>query len=124
MAMMLRESDSPRTFASKLAEYVQKPAWPTPKFLKDQIRVSRMPNGGRRLDFAVRQGSPFPLIYNITARASNERLFEELVDFDHIGPFSTDDWVLEITNWTPEIVVLRVGVEPLEIQTDQVTIRL
>lgn len=124
MAMMLRESDSPRTFASKLAEYVQKPAWPTPKFLKDQIRVSRMPNGGRRLDFAVRQGSPFPLIYTITACAENEGLFEELVDFDHIGPFSTDDWVLEITDWTPEIVVLKVGIEPFEFQTDMVRVKV
>ncbi len=124
MAMMLRESDSPRTFASKLAEYVQKPAWPTPKFLKDQIRVSPMPNGGRRLDFAVRQGSPFPLIYTITACAENAGLFEELVDFDHIGPFSTDDWVLEITDWTPEIVVLKVGIEPFEFQTDMVRVKV
>jgi hypothetical protein len=124
MAMMLRESDSPRTFASKIAEYVQKPAWPTPKFLKDQVKVSPMPNGGRRLDFAIRQGTPFPIIYNITARAENDQHFEELVDFDHVGPFSTDDWVLEITGWTPEIVVLKVGIEPFEFQTDEVRVKV
>ena len=122
--MLLRESDKPRTFESKVAEYVQKPAWPVPKILKDQIKVSNMLRGGRRVEFAIRQGAPMPFIYTVLARVEGGNQFEELVDYDHIGPFSTDDWTLEITGWEPRQLTLRVGIEPFEIQTDRVVINL
>lgn len=124
MAMTLRESDAPRGFSSKVAEYVQKPAWPTPKFLKDQIRVTTPPDGGMRIDFAVRSGSPLPYLYAVRARAERGDLFEEVIDYDHIGPFSTDDWVLEITRWHPAQLKLAVGIEPFEIRTDRVVLVL
>lgn len=125
MTLVLIESDRPRTLSSKLAEYVQKPARPKLVFLKDQIKTSRIPSGGKRVEFAIRQGSPFPIIYSVLARANNDRgLFEQLIDYDHIGPFSTDDWVLEILGWEPDTVVLRLGIEPFEFQTDEVTIRI
>jgi hypothetical protein len=123
MAMVLRESDAPRSFSSKVAEYVQKPAWPGIKFLKDQIKVSDITNG-KRVDFAIRQGTPFPLIYAITARAEEAGMIDELVDYDHIGPFSTDDWVLEITEWRPKTVILKVGLEPFEILLDEASVVL
>lgn len=120
---MLRESDAPRTLASKLAEWVQKPARPKPFILKDQIRASRIPSGGRRVDFAIRQGSPFPIIYSVLARATDSRgQFEEVIDYDHIGPFSTDDWVLEIRDWLPDQIIIKVGLEPFEFEMDRVSI--
>lgn len=123
MAMVLRESDRPRKFASKLAEFVQKPAAPTILFLKDQLRVEPMPTG-RRVVFAVRSGLPIPIIYTIFSRASDGRLSEEMADYDHIGPFSTDDWVLEITGWKPDTVHLKLGIEPFEFFTDEVSVVL
>ncbi len=124
MTLTLLESDRPRTFSSKLAEYVQKPARLKPSILKDQVKTSRIPSGGTRIDFAVRQGSPFPIIYSVLARANNDRgSFEEMIDYDHIGPFSTDDWVLEIRGWQADSVVLQIGIEPFEIKVDDVTVR-
>ena len=125
MTMILRESDNPRTFMSKFVEYVQKPAWPSLKFLKDNIRTSLIPDGGHRVEFEVRSGVIIPFIYTIQAVASNlQGLEEELVDYDHIGPLSTDGWVLEIRGWEPQELVLTLGIMPFEIRTDQAQIVL
>ena len=61
--LALRESDAPRTLSSKLVEYVQKPAFPSLRFLKDGVKVSAIPGGGRRVDFSIRQGTPIPIVY-------------------------------------------------------------
>lgn len=126
MALKIYESDIPRTFHSKLAEYVQKPAWPSLRFLKAQVRVTRGP-GRVRIDFAVRSGLPIPLIYAIWVEAYNTHegeMLERGYEYDHIGPLSTDDWTVEISEWVPSKVVLRVGIEPFEIGTDRVEIVL
>ena len=123
MALKLYESDTPRTFQSKFTEYVQKPAWPSLRFLKDQVQVRDQPEG-TRIEFAVRSGLPVPLIYAIYVEALGSSQSEKTYDYEHIGPFSTDDWVLEIREWEPERVEVRVGLEPFEVQTDSIEVVL
>ena len=124
MAILLRESDAPRSFQSKIAEYVQKPAAPTIRFLKDQIKVEEVPGGGKRIRFALRSGLPIPLIYSVLIRAQGNGLVDELIDYDHIAPFSTDDWVADISGFSPDSVHLEVGIEPFEIRTDRMDVAL
>ena len=123
MALKLYESDSPRSFNSKLAEYTAKPAWPSIRFLKDQISVITQPSG-KRIEFAVRSGLPIPLVYTIYVEAMRGDKSEKIHTYDHIGPISTDDWVLEIEEWEPEKVEMKVGIEPWEIGTDTVEVML
>jgi hypothetical protein len=115
--LLLRESDTPKSIGEKIAEYFARPPQPILRFYHEFTVSSG--DGKRVLHFAVRNGLPLPLLYGIYVTAGNE--YTEKTD--HIGPWSTDDWALEITN-SGTLVDLRVGIIPFEILTDKARVEI
>ncbi len=111
--ILLRESDRPKSLGEKIAEYVARPPQPILRFYGD---FSTEASDGRRvLHFAVRNGLPLPLFYGIYVEANAEYIEKT----DHIGPFSIDNWILDMENKAESLVDIRVGLLPFEILTDK-----
>ena len=116
--ILLRESDRPKSLGEKIAEYVARPPQPILRFYGD---FSTEGSDGRRvLHFAVRNGLPLPLLYGIYVGANSEYLEKT----DHIGPFSTDNWILETESKGESQVDIRVGLLPFEILTDKARVTI
>ena len=49
---------------------------------------------------------------------------EYLEKTDHIGPFSIDDWILDMGNKAESQVDIRVGILPFEILTDKARVTI
>ncbi|GAJ20461.1 unnamed protein product, partial [marine sediment metagenome] len=45
--------------------------------------------------------------------------FDFILETDHIGPFSTDDWRLTLDTTLPAQIELRIGLVPFELLLDQ-----
>ena len=116
--ILLRESDRPKSLGEKIAEYVARPPQPIIRFYGD---FSTEASDGRRvLHFAVRNGLPLPLFYGIYVEADGEYLEKT----DHIGPFSIDNWMLDMKNKAESLVEIRVGLLPFEILTDRLQLAI
>jgi len=116
--ILLRETDRPKSLGEKIAEYVARPPQPILRFYGN---FSTEGSDGRRvLHFAVRNGLPLPLLYGIYVKADGEYLEKT----DHIGPFSIDDWILDMESNGESQVDIRVGVLPFEILTDKARLTL
>lgn len=118
--ILLKESDRPKSFAEKISEYLASPPQPVLKFYGDFSTETA--NGKRHLHFAVRNGVPLPLLYGIHARASYNSFADYIEKTDHIGPFSTDNWMLTLDTTRTTVIEIRVGLVPFEIQTDRAQI--
>jgi len=118
--LLLKESDRPKTFGEKIAEYVARPPLPILRFYGDFS--TELANGGRHIHFAVRNGLPLPLLYGIYVEATYNGFTDYIEKADHIGPLSTDDWRLTLDNTKPAEVGIRLGILPLEIFTDRASI--
>jgi len=116
--ILLRESDRPKSLDEKIAEYVARPPQPILRFHGD-FRTEKA-DGRRVLHFAVRNGLPLPLFYGIYVE-SNAEYIEKT---DHIGPFSIDDWILDMESKGESQVDIRVGIVPFEILTDKARVVL
>lgn len=116
MILELIESDSPKTFGEKVAEYTASPPKPILKFYGSARKEVAMAK--RNIFFSVRNGTPLPLLYSITAEAIYNRFHDYCRKTDHIGPFSVDDWRLTLDNIEPAQLKLIVGLVPFEIETD------
>jgi hypothetical protein len=116
--ILLRESDVPKSFSEKVAEYLARPPQPILKFYGGfSTEVS---DGKRHLLFAVRNGLPLPLLYGIYVRAQyNSSLADYIEKTDHIGPFSIDDWRLTLDTTAQAVIQIVVGIIPFEIETDR-----
>ena len=114
--LLLRESDRPKSLGEKIAEYVARPPLPVLRFYGDFSNEGA--DGRRALHFAVRNGLPLPLLYGIYVKADGEYIEKT----DHIGPFSIDDWILDMENKAESQVDIRVGILPFEILTDKVKV--
>jgi len=114
--ILLRESDRPKSLGEKISEYLAKPPQPVLRFYGDF--ATEVVGGKKHLLFAVRNGTPLPLLYGIYVKANNEYIERT----DHIGPFSIDNWQLTVDNIYPMVVEIRVGLVPLEILTDRTQI--
>ena len=111
--ILLRESDRPKSLGEKIAEYMAKPPQPILRFYGD---FSTEGSDGRRvLHVAVRNGLPLPLFYGIYVEANSEYIEKN----DHIGPWSIDNWILDMESKGESQVDIRVGVLPFEILTDK-----
>ena len=120
MILELVESDVPKSLGEKIAELLSRPPMPVLRFYGDfSTEVS---DGKRHLLFAVRNGLPFPLIYGIYVRISYNSFTDYIEKTDHIGPFSIDDWRLDLDTVQPAQVEIRVGLIPFEILTDKAQI--
>jgi len=115
--ILLRESDKPKTFGEKLAEYLARPPLPILRFYGD-FKVEES-DDKRHILLAVRNGLPLPLLYGIYVRAKYNSSVDYIEKTDHIGPFSIDDWRLTLDTVEPAAVEIVVGLIPLEIMTDQ-----
>jgi len=113
MVLILKESDRPKSLGEKIAEYLARPPQPILKFYGDFSTDGV--DGRRVLHFAVRNGLPLPLLYGIYVEADGEYLEKA----DHIGPFSIDNWILDMESEGESQVDIRVGVLPFEILTDK-----
>lgn len=111
--ILLKESDRPKSMGEKIAEYVARPPQPILRFYGNFSTEGA--NSSRVLHFAVRNGLPLPLLYGIYVEADGE--YQEKTD--HIGPFSIDDWLLDMENKAESQVDIRVGLLPFEILTDK-----
>ena len=120
--ILLRESDRPKSFGEKLAEYLARPPQPILRFYGDF--KTEESDDKRRLLFAVRNGLPLPLLYGIYAKASYDSFTDYCEKTDHIAPFSTDDWRLTFESLETAQVEIRVGLVPFEILTDKVEIAI
>lgn len=118
--IILRESDRPKSFGEKIAEYMARPPQPILRFYGDF--GTEVSNGGKHLLFAVRNGLPLPLLYGIYVQVSHDSFSEYIEKTDHIGPFSIDDWRLTLDTTEPAEVEIRVGILPFEILTDRAEI--
>ena len=116
--ILLREVDRPKTLGEKISEYLAKPPQPVLRFYGDF--ATETADGKRHLHFAVRNGTPLPLLYGIYVKAGADYIEKS----DHIGPFSTDNWRLTIDNIQPTVVEIRLGLVPVEILTDRVQITI
>ena len=113
--ILLRESDRPKSLGEKIAEYMARPPQPILRFYGDFSS-----DGRRVLHFAVRNGLPLPLFYGIYVQANAEYIEKT----DHIGPFSIDNWILDMENKAESQVDIRVGVLPFEILTDKARVTI
>ena len=120
--ILLRESDRPKSFGEKLAEYLARPPQPILRFYGDF--KTEESDDKRHLLFAVRNGLPLPLIYGIYVRAEYNSSVDYIEKTDHIGAFSTDDWRLTFEILGPAQLEIRVGLVPFEILTDRVEIAI
>lgn len=117
--ILLREVDSPKTLGEKITEYLAKPPQPILRFYGDFS--TEVTDDKKHLHFAVRNGTPLPLLYGIYVRAYDS--FTSYIEkTDHIGPFSTDNWRLTIDNIQPMVVEIRLGLVPLEILLDKIKV--
>lgn len=116
--ILLRESDKPKSLGEKIAEYVSRPPLPILRFYGDFSTEGA--NGRRVLHFAVRNGLPLPLFYGIYIEADGEYIEKP----DHIGPFSIDDWILDMESKGESQVNIRIGVLPFEILTDKARVTI
>ena len=114
--ILLREVDRPKTFGEKVAEYLSRPPQPILRFYGDFS--TEIANGKTLLRFAVRNGTPLPLLYGIYVKADAEYIEKT----DHVGPFCIDNWRLTLDNYQPLGVEIRLGLVPVEILTDRVQI--
>ncbi|MBA7588327.1 hypothetical protein ES708_30382 [subsurface metagenome] len=112
--ILLREVDRPKTLGEKVAEYLSRPPQPILRFYGDFS--TEIANGKTLLHFAVRNGTPLPLLYGIYVEADAEYIEKT----DHVGPFCTDNWRLTLDNYQPLEVEIRLGLVPVEILTDRV----
>jgi len=120
--ILLRESDRPKSFGEKLAEYLARPPQPILRFYGDF--KTEESDDKRHLLFAVRNGLPLPLLYGIYVRAEYNSSVDYIEKTDHIGTFSIDNWRLTLDTLEPAVVEMRVGLIPLEIMTDRCQIAL
>jgi len=118
--ILLRESDRPKSFGEKLAEYLARPPLPILRFYGD-FKVEEA-SDKRHILFAVRNGLPLPLFYGIYVRAEYNSSVDYIEKTDHIGTFSIDDWRLTLDTLEPAQIELRVGLVPFEILTDKAKI--
>lgn len=118
MILSLVESDRPRSFIEKIPEYLARPPKPILRFYGG-FRTEQS-DGKRHILFAVRNGLPLPLVYGIYVKGTYDSLTDYIEKTDHIGPFSTDDWRLTLDNDRATEIEIRVGLVPVEIQTDRV----
>ena len=116
--LLLRESDRPKSLGEKIAEYVAKPPQPVLRFYGDFSTEGA--DGRRVLHFAVRNGLPLPLLYGIYVTANGEYLEKT----DHIGPFSIDNWRLDMETKVDSLVDIRVSLLPFEILTDKARVKV
>ena len=116
MILQLVEIDKPKTLGEKIAEYASSPPKPVFKFY-GPIRTETGP-AKKYILFAVRNGTPLPLLYSITAEAKYNGFTDYCRKDDHIGPFSTDNWRLTIETVGPAQLKLVAGLVPFEIETD------
>ena len=108
MIQLLRESDIPKTFKQKVAEFAARPPQPILRF-RDEPRWE-----DNTLHFNLRNGLPLPLLYGIYVEADGD--YAEKTD--HMHAFSTDSWCLTFDR-RPAKVQIKVGLVPWEIQTDR-----
>ena len=108
MLTMLRENDVPKSLGAKVSEFFARPPQPLLRF-KDEPWWE-----GNTLHFKLRNGLPLPLLYGVYVKADGS--YAEGTDFMH--PFSTDLWRLTFDH-RPSKVEIKVGLVPLEIQTDR-----
>jgi hypothetical protein len=116
------ESDRPKGIGEKLAEYLARPPQPILRFYGDFSTETS--DGKRHLLFAVRNGLPLPLLYEICAEVRYNSSVDYIEKTDHIGPFSIDDWRITIDTVEPAQVELRAGLVPFEILTDRAKITI
>jgi hypothetical protein len=120
--ILLRESDRPKSLGEKIAEFLARPPQPILRFYGDFSTEGA--NGRRVLHFAVRNGIPLPLFYGIYVEANAEYLEKT----DHIGPFSIDNWILDMESEADpdreSLVDIRVGLLPFEILTDKARLKI
>ncbi|MHA1812892.1 MAG: hypothetical protein ACTSYX_05585 [Candidatus Thorarchaeota archaeon] len=119
MILRLVESDRPKSFGEKMAEYLAHPPQPVLRFYGD------ISSDGSHITFAVRNGLPLPLLYGVYVTVTrNSSIVGYLDETDHIGAFSTDVWRLTLDNMAPANVEIRLGLVPFEIMTDCAIIRV
>ena len=111
MIVDLIESDVPRTFKYKLAEYLARPPQPVLRFYGLHSWE------GNALKFQVRNGLPLPVLYGIYVEADGD--YREVTD--HIGPFSTDRWKV-VFDQRPSKASIKLGLVPFEIQADKLEV--
>ena len=116
--LLLKESDRPKSLGEKIAEYVAMPPQPILRFYGNFSTEGA--DGRRVLHFAVRNGLPLPLFYGIYVKTDGEYLEKT----DHIGPFSIDDWLLDMESKGESQVDIRVGILPFEILTDKARVTI
>lgn len=116
------ESDRPKSIGEKVAEYLARPPQPILRFYGDFSTETS--NGKRHLLFAVRNGLPLPLLYEICAEVRYNSSVDYIEKKDHIGPFSIDGWRITIDTVEPAQVELRAGLVPFEILTDRAKITI
>ena len=116
--ILLRESDRPKSLGEKIAEYVARPPRPILRFYGNFSTDGA--DGRRVLHFAMRNGLPLPLFYGIYVEADGEYLEKT----DHIGPWSIDNWILDMENKAESQVDIRVGILPFEILTDKARVTI
>ena len=114
--ILLKESDRPKSFGEKLAEYLARPPLPILRFYGD-FKIEEA-DDKRHILLAVRNGLPLPLFYGIYVRAEYNSSADYIEKTDHIGTFSVDDWRLTLNTLEPAVVEIRVGIVPFEILTD------
>jgi len=115
--ILLKESDRPKSFGEKLAEYLASPPLPILRFYGD-FKIEEA-DDKRHILLAVRNGLPLPLFYGIYVRAEYNSSADYIEKTDHIGTFSVDDWRLTLNTLEPAVVEIRVGIVPFEILTDR-----
>ena len=114
MIIEIVENDTPRDVKTKLAEYLARPPQPVLRF------YGKHNWEGSTFKFSVRNGMPIPLMYGVYIIAGGDYRGAT----DHIGPFSTDNWKLEVDNTNLANVVIQLGLIPFEIKTDKVEVRI
>lgn len=120
MILELVEIDKPKMAGQWLSQFFARPPQPVLRFYGDFS--TEIADGKRHILFAVRNGLPLPLLYGIYAEARYDSFTDYIEKTDHVGPWSTDNWRLTLDTTDPAQIELRVGLVPLEIQTDRVQI--
>lgn len=118
MILELIEIDRPKSLGEKIAEYLARPPQPVLKFYSDFS--TQVTDGKRHILFTVRNGLPLPLLYGIYVKSTYDSLTDYIEKTDHIGPFGADDWRLTLDTVSSAQIIIKLGLVPLEIQTDKV----
>lgn len=113
MIVHLIESDKPKLAMDWLSQLLARPPQPILRFFGDFKR------DGNTLTFAIRNGVPLPLLYGVYVEADGD--YAEATD--SMLPFSVDTWRVEF-DVMPASVDIRVGLVPVEFQTDRRKIAL